>query len=149
MGIIINKRTSVTVGEILTQLGCEWPEQKIADMMVYQGGPVETQRGFILHSPLGEWDSTLEVTDEIGVTSSRDILEAIGRNEGPEKVLITLGYAGWGPGQLEEEIGQNAWLSGPADPAIIFDLPDEERWQAAATLLGVDLSLLSSDVGHG
>lgn len=149
MGIVINRRTNVTVGEILAQLGLQWPQQETADMMVYQGGPVDTQRGFVLHQPVGEWDATLEVEDGIGVTSSLDILEALSRNEGPDRVLVSLGYAGWGPGQLEEEIVQNAWLSGPADSSIIFDLPDEERWQAAATLLGVDLSLLSNDVGHG
>lgn len=147
MGIVINKIMPMTVGEVLVQLKLDWPPQEVADARVFQGGPVDTQRGFIIHSPLGEWGSTLEV-DELGVTSSRDILEALSRGEGPEKFLLSLGYAGWGPGQLEEEMAENAWLSGPADPSIIFDVPDEERWQAAAKLLGIDLSMLSNDVGH-
>jgi putative transcriptional regulator len=116
--------------------------------IVYLGGPVETERGFVLHSHETAWDSTLEVTNAISITTSRDILEAIASGKGPERSLVALGYAGWGAGQLEDELQNNAWLSGPADPDIIFDVKVERRWEAAAKLLGVDLSLLSTDAGH-
>jgi putative transcriptional regulator len=102
----------------------------------------------VLHEPLGDWDATLKVTDRIGITSSVDILEAIAANQGPERTLIALGYAGWGAGQLEREIAENAWLSGPADPEILFTTPDEQIWRAAAASLGVDLDLLSGEAGH-
>jgi len=102
----------------------------------------------VLHRPLGEWHSTLKVSDEIGLTSSRDVLQAIGASGEPRDVLVTLGYAGWGPGQLERELVENAWLSGPADPDILFHRPSDQRWLAAAALLGIDLNLLSSDAGH-
>ena len=148
MGITLNRGTTVTVGEVITQLGYEWPEQDMADLKVYQGGPVETERGFVIHQPLGEWDSTVKVDDQTGVTSSRDILEAISKGEGPERVFIALGYAGWGPGQLEKEMAANAWLSAPFEPEIIFSVEDDQRWEAAAKSVGVDLNLLSNDVGH-
>ena len=109
---------------------------------------MQTERGFVLHTPFGEWDNSLEVTPEVTLTLSQDILEAIGAGVGPEKYIIALGYAGWGEGQLEEELAANAWLNGPADAAIIFDTPAESRWTAAASHLGVDLGTLSSDVGH-
>jgi putative transcriptional regulator len=117
-------------------------------MPVYFGGPVQQDRGFVLHEPLGAWDATLKVTDSIGITSSIDILHAIARNEGPDQVLIALGYAGWGAGQLERELAENAWLSGPASTDILFRTPDQDRWRAAAAALGVDLDLLSGDAGH-
>ena len=102
----------------------------------------------MIHTPLGQWDSTLRVTEAIGITTSRDILQALARDEGPARVFIALGYAGWGSGQLEREMVENAWLSGPADLNIVFQTPVERRWAAAAALLGVDLSLLSGDAGH-
>jgi putative transcriptional regulator len=112
------------------------------------GGPVQNDRGFVLHQPPGDWEATLRVTDSIGVTSSSDILAAIAAGEGPQKALVTLGYAGWGSGQLEQEIAANAWLSGPASTKILFDTPCEERWLAAAALIGVDLNLLTGEMGH-
>jgi putative transcriptional regulator len=148
MGITINRLTDVNMGEVFSQLGIDWEGDDVADIPVYMGGPVETERGFILHSPADEWDSTLKVTDDIAVTSSRDIIEAIAEGRGPEKTLVALGYAGWGAGQLEEEMVNNAWLSTQADPALIFDAPVTERWQNAASMIGVDLNLLSNDVGH-
>ncbi|MDH5543961.1 MAG: YqgE/AlgH family protein [Gammaproteobacteria bacterium] len=148
MGLVINRPMSVSVGEVLSQLGFAWPSQEIADQIVMQGGPVETERGFVIHTPIGEWNATMEVTEEIGVSSSRDILEAIGRGEGPDRMLVALGYAGWGPGQLETEMAANTWLSVPALADIIFDTPHEKRWEEAARSVGVDLNLLSNDVGH-
>ena len=115
---------------------------------MYLGGPVETERGFVLHTHTEPWDSTLAVTDDISITTSRDVLEAMARGAGPARSLIALGYAGWGAGQLEDELQHNAWLSGPADPGVLFELPPEQRWEAAARLLGVDLRLLSTEAGH-
>jgi putative transcriptional regulator len=109
---------------------------------------VQMDRGFVLHKPAGEWQSTLRVNDEIGLTTSRDILEAVARGEGPEKIFITLGYAGWAPGQLEHEMSLNAWLSVAADTTLIFDLPLEARFDAAMHLLGIDTINLSEDAGH-
>jgi len=106
------------------------------------------ERGFILHEDIGDWDSTLQISDLTGLTTSRDILEAIARNAGPDRALLALGYAGWGEGQLEREISENAWLHWPADNDLIFSAPVEQRWSQAASLLGVDLSLLSTDAGH-
>ncbi|HFD80129.1 MAG TPA: YqgE/AlgH family protein [Gammaproteobacteria bacterium] len=148
LGLVINRPLDMQLGEILQQLQVEHVEPEARQIPVYLGGPVQQERGFVLHEPLGDWDATLRVTDRIGVTSSLDILAAIARNEGPERMLITLGYAGWGAGQLEREMAENAWLSGPANPEILFDTPYEERWKAAAASLGVDLDLLSGEAGH-
>jgi len=102
----------------------------------------------VLHQPVGDWEATLKVTEHTGITSSRDILEALARGQGPAKTFITLGYAGWGAGQLEEELAANAWLSGPAEARIVFDTPYEQRWEAAAGLIGVDIKLLTGEAGH-
>ncbi|HKK13960.1 MAG TPA: YqgE/AlgH family protein [Gammaproteobacteria bacterium] len=148
LGIVINRTMDMQVSEILSHLEIETTGD-YPDLPVYMGGPVQQDRGFVLHEPLGHWEATLPVTDSVGLTASRDILAAIARGEGPARQLIALGYAGWGAGQLEQELAQNAWLSGPADSRILFDTPDGERWQAAAALLGVDLNLISGDAGHG
>ena len=118
------------------------------EMAVLQGGPVCRERGFVLHQPAGNWDSTLKVSDDIGIATSRDILSEIAEGRGPQQSLIALGYAGWGAGQLEQEVLNNAWLSGPISGQILFDLPFEERWASAARLLGVDPARLSGQVGH-
>src|SRR5436309_11222812 len=115
---------------------------------LYFGGPVQTDRGFVLHEPAGNWQSTLRVRDVIGLTTSKDILEAVGRGEGPKRMLVTLGYAGWSPGQLEHELSQNAWLTVEARDAIIFDTPAEERLPAAMELLGLDYARLQDEAGH-
>lgn len=148
LGILINRPTDVTLGELLEHLEIEPVDASIAGQTVYMGGPVQRERGFVLHTPEGEWDSSLQVSEAVSVTTSRDILAAIARGEGPRHYLVALGYAGWEAGQLEEELAQNAWLNGPADADIIFRRDSQERWQAAAALLGVDLTLLSSDAGH-
>ncbi len=148
MGIIINRPMDMRLGEILGHMGIEASRPGIAERPVLQGGPVQPERGFVLHEPLGEWEATLRVTDRIGVTASQDILRAIAQDAGPERSLVALGYAGWGAGQLEQELADNAWLSGPATADIVFDVPFEQRWQAAATLIGVDLNLISGDAGH-
>lgn len=151
-GITINRETDITVDEIISQMEIETdhnerPEQS-THQTIYMGGPVQQGRGFILHKPLGNWSSTLKINDDIALTTSRDILEAIARNEGPENAIIALGYAGWGAGQLEQELAANTWLSCPAEEQIIFNTPASKRWQAAADLLGVDMQLLSNQSGH-
>jgi putative transcriptional regulator len=148
MGIVINRLTDLHLSDIFDQLGIAPDKASYADDVVYLGGPVQNNRGFVLHEPLGDWESTLSVTDKFGVSTSRDILEAIAENRGPEKFIVALGYAGWGAGQLEREITENSWLSGPANRDVIFDLPVEQRWKAAAHLVGVDLATLSSEAGH-
>lgn len=148
LGIVINRPLNLTLREILQHMDLEPATAAIGDQPVYLGGPVQQERGFVLHRPLGDWEATLKVSGDIGVTSSRDILMAIAAGQGPQHSLIALGYAGWGAGQLEQEIGANAWLSGPADERIVFDLPHEQRWEAAAARLGVDLNLLSGEAGH-
>jgi putative transcriptional regulator len=109
---------------------------------------VQVDRGFVLHRPLGNWQSTLAISDDLGLTTSKDVLEALGRGEGPADVLVSLGYAGWSAGQLESEIAQNAWLTVEADPDVLFDTPAEERLPAAMKLLGIDFSRLSGAAGH-
>jgi len=147
-GIVINRKTDVTLNEIIHQMDIEVSESVAGEKYIYHGGPVQQERGFILHKPLGKWNSSLKINDQLALTTSRDILEAIAHNEGPEQVMIALGYAGWSSGQLEQEIANNTWLNCPADDQIIFNIPSEKRWQAAADLLGVDLQLLSSSAGH-
>ncbi len=148
LGIVINRVVNLTVGEILDQMRIAHDEYRDSKSRVHYGGPVQSERGFILHQNLGAWDSTLPITSDIGLTTSRDILEALANNSGPDRYLLALGYAGWGSGQLEHEIKQNAWLSGPAESEIIFDTPIELRWSTAASRLGVDLNTLSPEAGH-
>ena len=148
MGIVINRLTDLRLGDVFKQMEIGADKTTNVGSAVYLGGPVQNNRGFVLHEPLGNWESTLSVTDKFGVSTSRDILEAIAQSRGPEKFLVALGYAGWGAGQLEREISENSWLSGPAHRDIIFDLPAERRWKAAAQLVGVDLTTLSGEVGH-
>jgi putative transcriptional regulator len=148
MGIVINRPLDVSLAEVLRQMEIEPSKALDTTVMVNEGGPVQPSHGFVIHTPVGAWESSLQINDDIALSTSSDILTAIGHNEGPSRYLIALGYAGWGAGQLEEEMAENAWLSGPADQDILFKLPLEQRWEAAAQLLGVDLNLLSSDIGH-
>ncbi len=148
LGIVINRVVDLTIGDVLAQMDIPKHNRTNSHAPVHYGGPVQSERGFIVHVGLGAWDSTLPVTDSIGLTTSRDILEAVARNEGPEQYLLALGYAGWASGQLENEIKQNAWLNGPADYDVIFNTPIDMRWSAAASLLGVDLNTMSSEAGH-
>jgi putative transcriptional regulator len=148
LGVVINRPLNMRIIDILKYMDIEPGSDEISSRPVYMGGPVQSDRGFVLHEPAGDWEATLKVTDKIGITSSRDILQAMAAGEGPDKAIVTLGYAGWGAGQLEQELAANTWLSGPASSNIVFDTPSEERWMAAAALLGVDLNLISSDTGH-
>lgn len=148
MGILISRQMELTMAQVLEQMEIEPSNNFDTSLKVHLGGPVQPEHGFVLHSPVGAWESSLQIGEEIALTTSRDILSAIAHGEGPPHHLIALGYAGWGPGQLEQELADNAWLSGPASKRILFDTPIEERWAAAAALLGIDLNLLSSDIGH-
>ncbi len=149
MGIVVNRPLALTVGDILAHLEIEDYDHHYNEVAVMCGGPVQTERGFVLHrSEPARWDNTQLIESDICLTSSRDILLAIAHNEGPRQHLIALGYAGWGAGQLDQEMTQNAWLSVPASAHIMFDIPYEQRWQAAANLLGIDLNLLSDQIGH-
>jgi len=149
LGIVINRPLELTLAELLEHIQLPMPpSQQLQNLGVYSGGPVQPQQGFVLHTPVKQWESTLHIADDIGLTTSSDVLRALAAGDGPEQILVALGYAGWGPGQLEQEMIENAWLSGPADPGVIFATPASERWQAAAALLGVDVRLLSSDAGH-
>ena len=148
LGLVINKPISLTLGNLFEKVELSPPAEPLADSPVYYGGPVQTDRGFVLHRPVGQWQSTLAVNDEVGLTSSRDILVAMGRQGQPSEVLVTLGYAGWGAGQLESELAQNGWLTVRADPSIVFSLPPEERLAAAMLALGIDFAHLAEDAGH-
>lgn len=149
-GIVINRPIEMQLFDIFEHMDIKQDQQASnnANQPVYNGGPVEEDRGFVLHDFSKAWDSTLKITDTLAITTSRDILEAIAHNEGPGRSLVALGYAGWGEGQLEQEMADNTWLSGPADKNILFSLPAEQRWEAAARSIGVDLNLLSSSAGH-
>jgi putative transcriptional regulator len=148
LGLIVNKPLPMRMGEIFEQLEIELGTGPLRERPVLRGGPMQTDRGFVVHRAAGAWDSTLKVSDVIHVTTSRDILAAIARGEGPQEAMVALGYAGWDGGQLEEEIRANVWLSVPVDPMLIFDLPFESRWEAAGRLLGVELSRISSISGN-
>ena len=148
MGIIINRPSDLHLGDVLSHLDMPVEDGAVADQVVLQGGPVQTERGFVIHEPPGEWDSMLKVGERLGVATSRDILAAVARGDGPRRAVVALGYAGWGAGQLEQEVLANAWLSGPADSSIIFDLPYEERWASATRMLGVDPDHLMGGAGH-
>ncbi len=147
-GIIINQQTGITLSQIAREMAIETENIYNDKQLVFIGGPVDQGRGFILHRPIGNWQSSLKINDSIALTTSKDILQAIINNEGPEDNIVALGYAGWAAGQLDHEMASNTWLSCPADEQIIFNTPIEERWKTAAKLIGVDLSLLSNDAGH-
>ncbi|HEB76962.1 MAG TPA: YqgE/AlgH family protein [Methylothermaceae bacterium] len=149
LGIVISRPMEMRLVEILSTMEIDISREGMDEIPVYFGGPVQPERGFVLHAPAGDWQGTLVINESIGLTTSRDILEAIAAGEGPEKFLVALGYAGWGSGQLEQEMLDNAWLNVPADPEILFETPPSQRWKAAAARLGVNLDLLSSQAGHG
>ena len=151
LGVIINKPTDMTM-EILFEridlkLGDDLHSEVVNEPVMF-GGPVQDDRGFVLHSPSAHYSSSLKVTDDIAFTTSIDVLEAVANGNGPQRLLVSIGYAGWSPGQLEDEIGRNGWLTVGADPHVLFDLPIEERYTAAIKLLGIDPMMLASEAGH-
>jgi len=149
LGLVVNRPIDMTLHALFERLQLTLRDAGRKHAPIYFGGPVQTDRGFVLHAPAGNWQSTLRVREDlIGLTTSKDILEAVGRGEGPARMLVTLGYAGWSPGQLEHELSQNAWLTVEARDGIIFETPAEERLPAAMELLGLDYARLQDAAGH-
>lgn len=149
MGIVINKPTDMTLASLFERVELDNnPDTELAGQPVLFGGPVQLDRAFVLHKPAKPWQATMKITDSIALTSSKDILESVGGETAPKSMLVALGYAGWVPGQLDNEILQNAWLSVPADDEILFDMPYEERLPAALAKLGIGFDRLSDVAGH-
>ncbi|MFZ2855376.1 MAG: YqgE/AlgH family protein [Rhodocyclaceae bacterium] len=148
LGVIVNRPIDMSLATLFEKIELPLEADGFADLPVFFGGPVQTDRGFVLHRPLGEWQSTLVINDEIGLTSSRDVLQSVASQGAPHDVMVTLGYAGWSPGQLEEELAQNAWLTVAAQAHILFDLPYEERLASAMETLGVNFTHLCASAGH-
>jgi putative transcriptional regulator len=149
MGLVLNRHSEYRLGDVLEQMQIATDDAVLAAMPVLIGGPVQPERGFVLHEPGADtWDSTFQISAALCVTTSRDVLVAMARGAGPSRALIALGYAGWEGGQLEQELQDNAWLTVEADRAIVFDTPLEQRWSAAARLMGVDMTLLTDYAGH-
>ncbi|NOQ64835.1 MAG: YqgE/AlgH family protein [Methyloprofundus sp.] len=151
LGLVINHPTPMVLGEILEQMDISVEDEKIANLPVFAGGPVQQERGFVLHQSADKdefWESSIRISDSLSLTTSRDILKAIAIGEGPEKFLVALGYAGWGEDQLEGEMKSNTWLSTAYDESVVFDTPISKRWKVAAHNMGLDINLLSTQVGH-
>ena len=153
MGVVINRPTDITYDTLFEKINVELFNNMVAQHPVLRGGPVQPERGFVLHMPDGEWDSTITIAETTALTTSKDILEAVAIGAGPEKMLLTLGYAGWTPGQLEQEVAQNSWLSVKAKDVeslhkILYDTHNEEKLNATMALLGVDPAMLSDVAGH-
>lgn len=148
IGIVINRPTELKLSELFKQMDVECEQENINEIPVFYGGPVQPECGFVLHEPRGDWEASLRVTDSIALTTSKDVLEAIANGQGPKRMVVALGYAGWGEGQLEREMVENSWLNAPAENRILFDLPTEQRWKSAAERMGIDIGLLSSTAGH-
>src|SRR5262245_59470923 len=152
LGLVINKPIDIKLKKLFEKVELELDREDLADAPVFFGGPVQTERGFVLHERLGDdgghYNCTLAIPGGLEMTTSKDVLEALAHGAGPKRVLITLGYAGWGAGQLEDELSRNGWLNVNADPGIIFDTPVEQRYERALSLLGIDRGMLSQDAGH-
>ncbi len=155
LGLVINKPIDIKLKNLFEKVELTLDREDLAEEPVFFGGPVQTERGFVLHEPLsggdgdgGHYNSTLQIPGGLEMTTSKDVLEALAHGAGPKKVLVTLGYSGWGAGQLEDEIGRNGWLTVNAEPGIIFDTPVEQRYERALSLLGIDPRMLSQEAGH-
>lgn len=153
MGLVVNRPSDMNVCELLDRIDLDASRVRSRNTAggdpVYLGGPVNTDRGFVLHEPVGKWSSTLVLSDTLGLTSSRDILEACAQGEGPQRMFVSLGYAGWGEGQLDQELAANAWLTVPATSlSLVFDVPVEQRFAYAFSLLGVDPIHFMGAAGH-
>jgi putative transcriptional regulator len=153
MGVIVNRPTDVTYETLFEKINVELLNSLVADNPVLYGGPVQPERGFVLHQPAGEWDSTMTISENTALTTSKDILESVAIGAGPEKMLLTLGYAGWVPGQLEQEIAQNSWLSVQAKDVttlhkILYEIQYDDKLNATLALLGVNPAMLSDVAGH-
>ncbi len=151
LGVVINKPTDMTMEILFERIDLHIAaglHSGVVNEPIMFGGPVQDDRGFVLHTPGAPYSSSLTVTDEVAFTTSIDVLEAVANGDGPQRLLVSIGYAGWSPGQLEDEIGRNGWLTVGADAHVLFDLPIEERYNAAIKLLGIDPMMLASEAGH-
>ena len=152
LGLVINKPIDIKLKNLFEKVELTLDRDDLAEAPVYFGGPVQTERGFVLHERLsdngGHYNSSLQIPGGLEMTTSKDVLEALSNGSGPKKVLVTLGYSGWGAGQLEDEMRRNSWINVGAAPEIIFDTPVEQRYDKALSLLGIDAGMLSSDAGH-
>lgn len=148
LGLVINRPLDLTLSTLFDRIDLNLEIDPWKSQAVYYGGPVQTDRGFVLHMPTGDYGSTLPVTDQLGLTTSKDVLEAVAQGEGPARLFVTLGYTGWAAGQIEEELKRNAWLTVPAQIDLIFDIPPTERFDAALRLLGIDSLMLCAQAGH-
>jgi len=148
MGLMINRMSEYRLGDVLAQMNMHSDLADVVDAPVLIGGPVQPERGFVLHSPEGHWESSFRISDRISVTTSRDILVAIAEGKGPRHAVVALGYSGWSPGQLEQELCENHWLTAPASEQVLFETPLEQRWEAAAGIVGINLFQLASYAGH-
>lgn len=148
MGVMVNRLSEYTLGQVFDQIDIACDDAALRARPVLAGGPVHPQHGFVLHDGQSAWDSSVAVADDLWLTTSRDVLEAMAAGEGPTHTLVALGCAGWGSGQLEYELGENSWLTVPSDAALLFDTPLERRWQAAAGRLGVNMAHMPDYAGH-
>lgn len=148
LGLIVNRPMQLELGIVLKQLELPADREDIVKRPVFSGGPVETQRGFVVHDAPGRFPDSLDIGDALAVSSSEDVLSAISHGMGPDRFMIVLGYAGWGAGQLEGELRENSWLSVPATPELVFDTPVRDRWRRAAIQIGVDPLRISSESGN-
>lgn len=148
MGIMVNRPAELTLGELFDQLDITVTDPACREVAVLEGGPVASDRGFILHSDDRSFESSLPLQDGLMLTTARDVLEAIATGEGPADYLVALGYAGWGEAQLEDEMKDNAWLNTPASSDVLFHTPFADRVTAAAAALGIDFNLISGQAGH-
>lgn len=148
VGIVINRPLNLKLEQIFDQMNITSTSPTSNEITVLFGGPLQQERGFVVHPPFGSWRSTIQISDNICITTSQDILEAMARGEGPERSLVTLGCAGWASQQLEQELQENAWFECEANEDILFSKPFHQRWEATAQLLGFDMSDLSGDKGH-
>ncbi len=149
MGVMINRLSDYKLGDILGQMDIQTDDRDLLATPVLAGGPVQPERGFVLHDPTErEWDSSFLISPQLALTTSRDILIAMAEGNGPRRAVVALGYAGWTAGQLEIELQENTWVAAQADASILFDTPVEQRWSAAARLIGIDMSLFTNYAGH-
>jgi putative transcriptional regulator len=152
LGLVINRPTDIGLAHLFDKVDLKLARADLSEAPVFYGGPVQTERGFVLHERLdeegGHYASTLKIDGGLEMTTSRDVLEAMASGAGPRKVFVALGYSGWGAGQLEDEISRNGWLTVPAQTDLIFDTPVDERYDRALSLLGVDRHFLMGEAGH-
>ena len=148
MGLLVNRLSEYRLGDVLAQMNLKSELSQVSDAPVLIGGPVQPERGFVLHVPHGDWESSFKISERLCVTTSRDVLAAIAEGRGPRDALVALGYSGWSQGQIDIELKENSWLTVAADERILFATPMEQRWEAAAALVGVDISSLTDYAGH-